>query len=73
VTAQLTANQRDYIRGRVDWRAGQPDRAMWLGSEAYRLGMAEERADQADHDVLAWAEEQLAVEETTVTTDTPTL
>lgn len=73
MTAQLTVNQQDYIRGRLDWRAGQPDQAMWLGSEDYRRGMAEERVNQTDHDVLAWAEEQLAAEETTVTTDTPTL
>ena len=58
--AQLTADQQEYVRGRADWRAGSPDQALWLGSGAYRRGMADERKDQGDHEVLAWAEVQLA-------------
>ncbi len=70
--AQLTADQQDYVRGRVDWRSGNPDQALWLSSEPYRCGMAEEREDQAGREVLAWAEEQLAATDTAVTTDTTT-
>jgi hypothetical protein len=56
----LTVEQREYVRGRADWRGGQPDQELWLTSTAYRRGMADERADRADRELLVWAEAELA-------------
>lgn len=47
-----------YARGRADWAAGDVDEALWVASEHYRAGLADERSDQVDTELLRYAAER---------------
>lgn len=47
-----------YARGRADWAAGDVDQDLWLGSEDYRAGLADERTALVDAELLRYAAER---------------